>query len=104
MQAMTFEKYGDPRNVLKLSMVPMPCTVGPDEVLVKVHAAAFNPIDAARVSGKIKMLRPEATWPAVLGYDVAGIIEQVGSDVSGVAVGDEVAARPSGDMKGGCCA
>lgn len=104
MRALIFERHGEPEKVLRLAAIPVPNNIGPDEMLVKVHAAAFNPIDAARVAGKIKMLRPEAAWPAVLGYDMAGVVESVGAEVSAFSVGDAVAARPSGSLQYGTCA
>lgn len=104
MRALLFEKHGKPEDVLKMATAPVPSNVGVDEMLVRVHAAAFNPIDAARVAGKIKMLRPEVAWPAILGYDMAGVVEMVGSDVSEFSLGDAVAARPGGQVKFGTCA
>ena len=46
-------------------------------MLVRIHAAALNPIDKIRLEGGLKQMRPEKFWPAVLGYvsvslDVAG--------------------------------
>ncbi|KOP40009.1 quinone oxidoreductase [Flavobacterium sp. WLB] len=58
------------------------------EVLVKIHASGVNPID-----NKIRLgLSPYASpvLPAVLGTDLAGVIEQVGEDVTDFKVGDEV--------------
>lgn len=69
--------------------VPKPA-VGPNEVLYRVKAVALNPID-----WKILYLGPPPGqlvdgFPAVLGCDSAGIVEEVGEDVTGFKVGDEV--------------
>lgn len=64
---------------------PVP-TPGPGQVLVKVHAAALNPIDA--VIQKTGFVVTE--WPAVLGSDGAGEIVALGEGVSEVKVGDRV--------------
>lgn len=58
---------------------------GPDEVLVKIHAAGLCHTDLATLAG------PMMAWPAVLGHEGAGVIEAVGSNVTGFQVGDHVA-------------
>ena len=63
-----------------------------DDVLIRVHAAAINPVDLAIRQGYMaEYLKP--TFPLILGGDVSGIIEEVGSDVTNFSVGDEVYAR-----------
>jgi len=99
MKALLFEKHAPADSVLKLGSVPVPSLVPPGFVLVKVHAAALNPIDKMRVEGGLKALRAEDTWPAVVGYDVAGVVEKLGDDVNTFGVGDEIVARiQSGPM------
>ena len=56
------------------------------EVLVKVQAAALNPMDW--MVRAINIMVPK--WPAVIGEDGAGIIEDVGEGVTGFAKGDRV--------------
>jgi len=69
-----------------------------------VSAASLNPVDKIRVTGGLKAMRAD-TFPAVLGYDVSGIIESVGEGVTDWAVGDAVAARAqSGDPQPGTIA
>lgn len=93
MKAAVFDKYGLGELKLK-SDVPKPVITKPDEVLIKVHAAAINPIDKIRLAGGLKMINPEPAWPALIGYDAAGVVEQVGEGASGdFAVGDEVYVR-----------
>lgn len=56
------------------------------EILVKIHATALNPVDwKIRAHGWII-----SSYPAVLGTDSAGTIEEVGEGVSGFAKGDRV--------------
>lgn len=64
---------------------------GPEEVLVRVHAASVNPADVKLVlgfAGAGFMHAPKL--PMQLGYDFSGVIEKLGSRVSGRSVGDEV--------------
>jgi len=65
---------------------PMP---GPGEVLVRVKAAGINPGEAKIREGLLHARWP-ATFPSGQGSDLAGIVAELGADVSGVRVGDEV--------------
>lgn len=73
----------DPRCLVDVEL-PTP-ELRPRDVLVRVHAVSVNPADVKRRAG---LGRSET--PVVLGYDAAGIVEAVGSEVSTLAVGDEV--------------
>lgn len=90
MKAFVVERYG--KSGLRLADVPIP-TVGPRDVLVRVKAASVNPLDKMVRNGDFKRLLKYAP-PFVLGHDVAGVVTQVGADVRGYRVGDEVYARP----------
>lgn len=95
MKALVFTQYGKPDATLELhDNVPKP-VAGAGEILIKVHAASVNPIDKIRVTGGLKALRPERAWPAVLGYDAAGVVEVCGEGTSMFNVGDEVFVRVS---------
>lgn len=87
MKAVVIHDYGTP-DVLHLEDFPDP-TVGPGEVLVRVAAAGINPIDTLERAGVMKNVRP-LTFPAILGWDLAGTVEQVGPGATGFSVGDEV--------------
>lgn len=64
--------------------IPLPA---PDEILVRVRAVSVNPVDA-----KVrKMLGPDdLPTPRILGFDAAGIIEEVGTNVKNFSIGDDV--------------
>jgi NADPH:quinone reductase-like Zn-dependent oxidoreductase len=90
MKAFVVERYG--KDGLRAVDVPEP-EVGDGDVLVKVSAAAVNPLDTMLRNGEFKRLLKYRT-PFVLGHDVAGVVTTVGSAVRDVQVGDEVYARP----------
>jgi NADPH:quinone reductase-like Zn-dependent oxidoreductase len=90
MKAFVVEKYG--KSGLRPANVPMPIA-GPRDVLVRVSAASINPLDKMVRNGEFRLLLKYKT-PFVLGHDVAGVVTQVGTDVGGLNVGDEVCARP----------
>jgi len=64
-----------------------------DDVLVEVHAAGLNPLDAKIRDGAFKAFIPYRP-PFILGHDVAGIVVGIGSNVRRFKLGDEVYARP----------
>jgi len=90
MRAMVVTRFGPP-EVLKLQEIPKPIPGGHD-LLIEVHAAALNPVDYKIRRGAFGSGR---TFPFVPGYDVSGIVREVGSNVGGFKVGDEVYASPS---------
>jgi NADPH:quinone reductase-like Zn-dependent oxidoreductase len=85
--AVQFDEYGD-IDVLEVRDVPAP-RPGPGEVLVRVRAAGINPGENAIRIGAFHDRFP-ATFPSGQGSDLAGRIEEVGSDVPTWSVGDEV--------------
>ena len=88
MIAMVFDRYGGP-EVLHAAEVATP-TAGPGQVRIRVKAIGVNPVDAKIRSGMMQAMWP-MTLPAIVGTDVAGVVDQVGQGVRDVAVGDEVA-------------
>lgn len=84
MQAAVLEQFGSP---LVLSEIPTP-VAGPGQVLVRVAASGVNPLDTKIRAGKAAHAR--SRLPAVLGLDLAGVVEQVGAGVTGFAPGDQV--------------
>jgi NADPH:quinone reductase-like Zn-dependent oxidoreductase len=105
MKAVCFTAFGKDASALSVQEIPKPIVENPDEVLIKVHASALNPIDKIRVAGDMALLLPEAYDTSVVGYDLAGVIEQVGDEAGKTyKVGDEVFVRVNRPMKYGSCA
>ncbi|MFI5530396.1 NADP-dependent oxidoreductase [Kitasatospora sp. NPDC051853] len=97
MKAITYRVYGG-ADVLEYGEVPMP-KLGPDAVLVKVRAASVNPVDWKIQAGYLDGVL-DAVFPVIPGWDVAGVVEQVGVGVTEFAVGDEVMGYVREDMVG----
>jgi putative PIG3 family NAD(P)H quinone oxidoreductase len=91
MRAVTISEPGGP-EVLGWGEVPDP-VCGPDEVLVDVVAAAVNRADLLQRQGHYP---PPPGASEILGLECSGVISEVGADVTGWAVGDEVCALLSG--------
>jgi NADPH:quinone reductase-like Zn-dependent oxidoreductase len=87
MKAISYSRYGGP-EVLEYGEVKDP-KVGPDSVLVKVRAAAVNPVDWKCREGLLHGVM-DAVFPVVPGWDVSGVVVQPGAAVPEFAVGDEV--------------
>ncbi|MEX0172502.1 NADP-dependent oxidoreductase [Streptomyces sp. LMG1-1-1.1] len=98
MKAFMIERYGEKGGGGRITEAPHP-QVGVDDVLVRVHAASVNPLDFKIRDGGSKAILPYRL-PLVLGNDLAGVVAEVGSDVTRFAVGDEVYARPDKDRIG----
>jgi NADPH:quinone reductase-like Zn-dependent oxidoreductase len=91
MKAVRFHQYGGP-EVLVYEDAPKPVPESGD-VLVKVHATSVNPIDWKGRAGYLKMLS-EYPMPFIVGWDVSGVVESAGKDVTQWKPGDEVYGRP----------
>jgi NADPH:quinone reductase-like Zn-dependent oxidoreductase len=93
MKAVVQRAYGDPEQVLGLAEVEPP-SAGADDVLIRVKATSVNTPDWIAVAGVPYILRLQSGLrrPSnpVRGSDVAGVVEEVGSDVTGLRPGDEV--------------
>jgi len=89
VRAAFYTEYGDP-EVLQVGDRPTP-RVAAGEVLVRVRSASVNPVDWKIMSGGLDALM-DTVFPVVPGWDVAGVVEQVGFDTPELAVGDEVIA------------
>lgn len=90
MKAFVVTTYGP--DGLEEAEVPRP-TLGTGDVRVDVRAAGINPLDTMVRDGEFKQLLGHRL-PLVLGHDLAGVVTEVGAEVTGFAVGDEVYARP----------
>ncbi|MEU1438262.1 NADP-dependent oxidoreductase [Streptomyces sp. NPDC005775] len=90
MRAVTVREFGGP-EVLTAERVARPEPL-PTEVLVRVHAAGINPVDWKTRAGQ--GMAGLQTLPLILGWDVSGVVEEVGFGVTTLAPGDEVYAMP----------
>src|SRR5215212_2946570 len=87
MRAVTIDSADTPPGLRDDLSVPTPAG---NEVLVSVHASSVNPVDNAIAAGMLAGMGVEHQYPVVLGRDYAGVVEQVGSAVSGYRPGDQV--------------
>ena len=93
MKAYQVNRYGK-NEKLHLSEIAKP-VINDNEVLVEIHAASVNQIDAKIRNGEFKMVMPYKP-PFTIGHDVAGVVTQVGAKVSKFKIGDEVFASCKG--------
>ena len=91
MKAIQIHKYGGP-EVLRYEDAPRPQPQA-GEVLVRVHAAGVNPIDWKVREGEMKDFWPHK-FPLILGWDLSGVVEELGKGVSQFKIGDEVYGLP----------
>ena len=87
MKAIVVHEYGGP-EVLKYEDAPRP-EPKENEVLVRVIAAGVNPVDALIRSGKYAKVFG-TNLPLVPGYDIAGVVEKIGTKIDKLKVGDAV--------------
>ena len=87
MQAVRYHEYGD-ESVLHVEDAERP-TAGAGQVLLRVAATAFNPVDAALRAGFLRDAVP-LSLPHVPGFDVAGTVVELGDGVSSPREGEEV--------------
>lgn len=97
MKAIRIHAYGE-SDVLTYEEAPLP-TVGPEDVLIRVHAAAINPVDWKIRAGYLQDFIPYKL-PLILGWDVSGVVEAIGAQVTQFQPGDEVYARPNIERNG----
>lgn len=82
--------YGEVRDVLTLrDDIPVPQQLSSNQILVRVYAAAMNPIDYKLLNGNFSLV-VRHSFPHVPGGDAAGVVVAIGADVKRFKVGDEV--------------
>lgn len=81
MKALRIERFGAPSDVLKLVDIPE-SKLGPDEVSVRIEAAAINPSDVGNVNGKFAI----TTLPRIVGRDFAGTVIDGPDEMRGLPV------------------
>ncbi len=91
MKAIRIHEYGSSEE-LRYEEAPMP-EPGPGDVRIRVHAAAVNPVDWKIREGYLAAALPYA-MPLTLGWDVSGVVDELGEGVTDFAHGDEVYSRP----------
>src|SRR6202171_6710269 len=85
MRAVTVSEYG---GAPALTDMPDPHP-GPGQVLIKIQAAGMNPMDRNLANGAMKAATP-ASFPFILGSDLAGVVEAVGEGAAKVKAGEAV--------------
>ena len=98
MKAVFIEQYGK-LDQLRFADIPV-SEPAAGEILIRVEASAINPVDWKIMQGMLQGVL-EFTFPLILGWDVAGVVEKVGADVRQFSVGDEVYTRPDLGRNGG---
>jgi NADPH:quinone reductase-like Zn-dependent oxidoreductase len=97
MKAIRIHTYGGP-EVLRYENAPRPKPQA-GEILIRVHAAGVNPIDWKIRAGHWKDILP-VSFPLILGWDLSGVIEKVGSGANRFKKGDEVYSMPDPTRNG----
>lgn len=88
MKAIIINEFGG-TDKLEYTSLPEP-VIKENEVLVRVHAIATNPVDVKTRLGKGIAGRIKNEMPLILGWDISGVVTAVGSEVKEFVVGDEV--------------
>src|SRR6478752_10206692 len=88
MKAILAEQYGEPEVLQMADDLPTP-RVGPNGVLVQVHATSVNPVDWKYRQGLLAPVRP-VVFPVIWGCDLFGVVAEVGPAVTLFKPGDEV--------------
>lgn len=88
MKAIIINEFGG-TDQLQYTELPEPA-IKENEVLVRVHALAINPVDVKTRAGKGIGGRVKDEQPIILGWDISGVITATGSEVKDFVVGDEV--------------
>jgi len=83
IKAVVYERHGNPAEVLRVETQPWPKAAA-DEAVVQMRAAPINPADLNAIEGKYPV-RPEL--PATPGFEGAGVVVDLGSDVTGMTAG-----------------
>lgn len=95
MKAALITEYGNEIEVANVDGPELP----DDSVMVEVHAAAINPVDWIIMEGHMKeMLDYDLPW--IVGYDVAGVVTDLGASATKFSIGDHVFARADGMQAG----
>ena len=98
MKAVQIQRYSKRMDPI-VQDIPIP-KIGDTDVLVRVRAAAVNPVEQLISTGSVKLIQA-APMPLTLGNECSGVVEQVGTSVTEFQAGDSVYARlPMGTLGG----
>lgn len=92
MKAILIDKYGS-NDVVRITDIPVP-SPGPDEIMIKVRAAAINPVDWKTRNGSLRLLTG-SRFPMILGRECAGEVFKTGAGVKKFTPGAEVIGIPA---------
>ncbi|WP_299459126.1 NADP-dependent oxidoreductase [uncultured Microscilla sp.] len=98
MKALQLTKYGAINQSVAFAEIAVPQPKS-NQVLIKVHSAAINPIDYHLIEGSMKQV-VKLDLPTTLGLDLSGTVTKVGADVGNFAEGDEVYTRVPSESPG----
>ncbi len=93
MKAIRINEFGGP-GVMKIEEIERPIPAS-DEILVKVYASGINPVDWVVRNGGNDFLKSFLTLPMTIGWDAAGIVEELGNEVKDFKKGDAVYGVPN---------
>ncbi len=93
MKSIELKQYGGPEQLSEAD-VPKP-EAKPGQVVVRVFAASYNPIESKMASGVMRQMSP-LTFPFRPGSDFSGTVDSLGAGVEGLSVGDEVYGMAAG--------
>lgn len=103
MKAIVIKKYGSPEN-LKIQEIPKP-KINKNEILIKIKAVSINDLDLGIIQGKslINRLLAGLVRPRIkiLGSDIAGVVEEIGENITNFKIGDKVYGDLSDNKFGG---
>jgi NADPH:quinone reductase-like Zn-dependent oxidoreductase len=97
MKAIVIEQYGGKEELKEKAILKQ--TPEENQVVVKLYATSINPIDWKLREGYLKTMLP-FDFPIILGWDAAGEIDELGTNVNNFKVGDRVFARPETTNRG----
>ena len=92
MKAIVINQYGESEELVKEELEKP--EIKANQLLIEMYATSINPIDWKIRAGYMADSMQQ-DFPLILGWDAAGVVKEVGSDVEKFKVGDEVFARPS---------
>jgi NADPH:quinone reductase-like Zn-dependent oxidoreductase len=95
MRAAILTEYGTDPQIADVDRPDLP----DDSVMIEVHAASINPIDWIIMAGYVQEMLPYPL-PWTVGYDISGVVTEVGPHAAGLSIGDEVFGRANGMQAG----